>query len=354
MTTFPHQVQLMLTERCNLRCAHCAVPAEDSPADHELRTAEWCRFIAVLSDAGVADLVISGGEALLRRDAIELATYAHEVGIPRTTIITNGMRFNPKTNDAIIAAQAAHRGFGVHVSLDGASAATHDWMRGSGSFDAIMSGIAALTASGGRITGIHTVFHRGNIDEFDDVASYVHGLGAENWTLFPIASVGRGRGIQDHALSKTEWEQLFEQGRSAAARYGLDVAPMGPILVDEWPAEPGAPVPQGRNELSSRLCVGPDGAVFSCPPLRGAPVGNSTEIGEASDWASVAARGQSLVEEHCPTCRFKFLCVGSRLDADLISYPHETSPVDPSETVPALSPAGRRALPLVKIGSRDA
>lgn len=354
MTIFPHQVQLMLTERCNLRCVHCAVPAEDSPADHEVRTDEWRRFIAVLAEARVADLVISGGEALLRRDAVELATYAHEVGMPRTTIITNGMRFHTRTIAAIVTAQATHRGFGVHVSLDGASAATHDWMRGAGSYDTIVSGIAALRAAGGRITGIHTVFHRGNVGEFDDMAAYVHHVGAETWTLFPIASVGRGREIQDYSLSKPEWERLFERGRATGARYDLDVAPMGPILVDEWPAEPGGLIPQGRNELSSRLCVGPDGAVFSCPPLRGAPVGNSTEIGGVSDWESAAARGRSLVEEHCPTCRFKFLCVGSRLDADLTRYPHTGAPVDPSDTVPALPPAGRRTLPLVQIGSQDA
>jgi radical SAM protein with 4Fe4S-binding SPASM domain len=341
--SFPAQVQLMLTERCNLQCAHCAVPTEDSPADYEIRTDEWRRFIDVLAAAGVDDLVVSGGEALLRRDALSLIRHAHQAGIRRTTLITNGMRFGRRVNEEIVAIQAEYDGFGVHVSIDGASPQTHDWMRGNGSFQAIKSGIDALLGAGGRITGVHTVFHRGNLHELQDVAKLVREVGASTWTLFPIASVGRGRAIQDFALGREEWEQIYAFAAQAAASFGLDVAPMGPILVDEWPTEPGTLVPTGRAAVSSRVCVGPDGAVFSCPPLRGIEIANSTAVAGADDWARAAAAGRSLVEQHCPTCRFRFLCTGGEINAPQEVYLHLTPPVDPSATAPVLAPRRRPA-----------
>ena len=53
------QLQLLLTERCNLSCTHCAVPEEDSPAPNELDTETWLGFVDEVMGAGVRRLVLS-------------------------------------------------------------------------------------------------------------------------------------------------------------------------------------------------------------------------------------------------------------------------------------------------------
>ena len=157
------QVQLMLTERCNLRCKHCAVPAENSPADHEVDSTEWCRVIGLLSAAGLDDLILSGGELTLRSDALDLARCAHDSGIRRTTIVTNGTRISLAWASEVSALQREYRGLQLHVSLDGASAETHDWMRGGGTFCRTLEGMSQVLEADGRIDGLQLCVHRRNV-----------------------------------------------------------------------------------------------------------------------------------------------------------------------------------------------
>ncbi|MDH7480024.1 MAG: radical SAM protein, partial [Syntrophomonadaceae bacterium] len=61
------------TNRCNLRCQHCYINAEDRSYRNELSTEEARVFIKNLGEMGVPVLLFSGGEPLLRPDLMELA-----------------------------------------------------------------------------------------------------------------------------------------------------------------------------------------------------------------------------------------------------------------------------------------
>ena len=66
-----------LTYRCNLRCVHCYCghATAQSPAQGaELGTDEVLRLLAEAADAGCLQLVLSGGEPLLRRDFAQIYT----------------------------------------------------------------------------------------------------------------------------------------------------------------------------------------------------------------------------------------------------------------------------------------
>jgi radical SAM protein with 4Fe4S-binding SPASM domain len=305
----PAQVQLLLTERCNLKCRHCAVPEEDSPAGDELDMVTWRQFVRHCVGGGVRSLVISGGEALLRPEAVDLASYAHELGVDRTTIVTNGLLFRGDIPGHIAAAQRRFRGFGVHVSVDGATAQTHDWMRGPGTFHRTMRAIDRLHAAGGRITGLHTVMHRGNEHELDACAQLADRLGAEVWTVFPVASLGRAQEIQDRRLGEESWRRIIAALRDIDRRHRFTVSVMGPVYGDEWPATVGE-VPNPVREHAQQTCVGPDGYVFTCPPLRHLPVGRVQDLTSAESWSAVAARAGTLLESACGSCKFLLLCTG--------------------------------------------
>ncbi len=74
----PFSMTFILTHRCNFRCAYCDIP--DAAGD-EMTTAEFCRAIDELADAGMARASFSGGEALLRRDALDILAYARRRGL---------------------------------------------------------------------------------------------------------------------------------------------------------------------------------------------------------------------------------------------------------------------------------
>jgi MoaA/NifB/PqqE/SkfB family radical SAM enzyme len=305
----PSQVQILLTERCNLRCRHCAVPEEDSPADGELDEQQWRAFVAALAVGGVRSLVLSGGEALLRPEAVDLAVHALQSGMERTTLVTNGLLFRGPVPARIAAAQARFEGFGVHVSLDGSSPQTHDWMRGTGTFRRTLRSVDRLFAAGGRLTGMHTVFHRGNLHEVDDCAALARRLGAQAWTVFPIAALGRGAAIQERKLDEAAWRALLYRLAGLEIRHGLAIGVMGPILRDEWPASaPDTPRPRTRH--AQQTCVGPDGSVFTCPPLRDQAVGTVAEVIGAAGWLPTASRAGALLTANCADCKFLLLCTG--------------------------------------------
>ncbi|MET7424300.1 radical SAM protein [Dactylosporangium sp. NPDC005555] len=301
-------VQIMLTERCNLRCTHCAVPEEDSPAGAELPTAAWLRFIDTLATAGVRALTVSGGEALLRDDACVLLDHALDAGIAQVTLITNGL-LGRRTMRALTDVQRRHRRLGVHVSLDGAGPDTHDTIRGRGTFRATVAALERFRAGGGRVTGVHTVVHRGNVGELAAMIELVRSLGASVWTVFPVAALGRAVRCDLESLDAEQWAALTVELMAARTRHGLDIGQMGPVIGDDWPTT--LPVqPRGRFPISHNLVVGPDGAMVTCPPLRDRPLGQAAEEPDAAGFEAVRRRGAALTARVCGGCSFRLLCTG--------------------------------------------
>ncbi len=69
----PFSITFILTHRCNFACSYCDIP---SAAGEEMSAAELCGAIDDLTDAGMTRASFSGGEALLRRDALDVIAHA--------------------------------------------------------------------------------------------------------------------------------------------------------------------------------------------------------------------------------------------------------------------------------------
>src|SRR5690348_13832376 len=82
----PFSVTFILTHRCNFRCDYCDIPA--SAAD-EMTTDEFRGAIDTFAGMGMARASFSGGEALLRPDALDIIGHAKSVGM-FTSLNSNG------------------------------------------------------------------------------------------------------------------------------------------------------------------------------------------------------------------------------------------------------------------------
>jgi len=129
----PTQMHVSITDRCCLPCRMCDIwrikPGE------ELTTNEWKGIFKQVADwAGPVGLNFAGGEPFLRKDLMELIRYGTDLGFTVTSN-TNATLFNHKKVE-----QLAGAGLDIlYVSLDGATAATHDYMRGEvGTFEKAM------------------------------------------------------------------------------------------------------------------------------------------------------------------------------------------------------------------------
>lgn len=82
----PFSITFILTDRCNFRCTYCNIP---EVPDAEMSTAEICAAIDAFADAGMMRASFSGGEALLRKDAVDIIAHAKRRGL-FTSLNTNG------------------------------------------------------------------------------------------------------------------------------------------------------------------------------------------------------------------------------------------------------------------------
>lgn len=84
----PLSVHLCITTRCPYSCAHCGATYTDGR--EELTGAEWINVIGDLQDLGVANIVFSGGEPLVRQDMEEIIAAVDERS--STLLFTNGCK----------------------------------------------------------------------------------------------------------------------------------------------------------------------------------------------------------------------------------------------------------------------
>lgn len=85
----------MATRRCNLRCRYCVLPHEEAPG-RDLTTAEVKRVFAEIAedfDAGRIMVGITGGEATLRPDLVELVRELVRLGFRTVAVDSNGVAY---------------------------------------------------------------------------------------------------------------------------------------------------------------------------------------------------------------------------------------------------------------------
>jgi radical SAM protein with 4Fe4S-binding SPASM domain len=155
---------IAMTHRCHLRCVHCYLGDERHATleSREQDTAFWRSLIDQLADAGCLNLLITGGEPLLRRDFAEIYGRAAERGI-LTTVFTNATL----VDERIVSLFDRLTPEMVEVSLYGASPQVYEQITGvPGSYRRCLAGVDALLARG-IVVGLKTVVMRENLPEID-------------------------------------------------------------------------------------------------------------------------------------------------------------------------------------------
>jgi radical SAM protein with 4Fe4S-binding SPASM domain len=172
----PLSGSLELTRRCNLRCVHCYLgPQARVCADprREMTTAQVVGIIDQIVAAGCLDLLITGGEPLLRRDFPEVYRHAKLAGL-RVTVFTNGTLVTDRLVDLFrdLPPQI------VEISLYGATPETYERITGvAGSYRRCLAGIERLRDAGIRL-GLKTMLMTLNQHEFEAIEAMALAYGA--------------------------------------------------------------------------------------------------------------------------------------------------------------------------------
>src|SRR2546421_60232 len=127
--------------------------------------------IVAAHELGVLQLHLSGGEPLLRRDVVELAGIARELGL-YTNLITSALGLSRRRAEELRAAGLDH----VQISIQADEPAMSDRIAGTRSFERKVEACHLVKELGWPLT-LNVVLHRQNIDRIGAVLRLAEELG---------------------------------------------------------------------------------------------------------------------------------------------------------------------------------
>lgn len=182
-------ITLNITDTCNLFCKHCYIDAGQTKRTF-LNLEKAIYIVNKLKQIAIdsCNIIVSGGEATLNSECLEILEYISNNTCWTITLVTNGTMIT----DSLASSLSKIRHLSVQVSLDGATSDVHDEIRGKGNYEKTIKGIKKLTDYGNTVylSPIVTEKLYGELDDFFELAK---DLKAKAVFLQPINNVGRAK-----------------------------------------------------------------------------------------------------------------------------------------------------------------
>lgn len=218
----------MINKRCNLKCSHCAV--FDNAFTDQYRGVNSVRDIekvmAFLDDHRISSVIVSGGEPTLSPWLPTIVSSLHRSD-RSFSVSTNATRLTGRVLRDLIRKGLTK----ATVSLDGGIPATHDSLRGTGTFEQAIAGLRLLSNSGVKVT--IGVFLRPEItQELSQLARLCSEIGVTSISLLAPVAQGRCRNGAANLLVPAVTDQdLFDEIHLGG--HAIDVSIMRPECQSE-------------------------------------------------------------------------------------------------------------------------
>ena len=155
-------IRLSITDRCDFRCVYCM--SEDMtflPREEVLSLEECARLVRIFVELGVSKVRITGGEPLVRKNALWLFEEIGRLpGLRELVTTTNGSQLAHQAQ-ALRAAGVKR----VNISLDSLDAERFRKITRVGELDKVLRGIEAAKQAGFDNIKLNTVLMRGVNDD---------------------------------------------------------------------------------------------------------------------------------------------------------------------------------------------
>jgi len=250
-----------LTNRCSARCiACCEESGPDKAWRDELTRDESLDVARRIADEGIPYVAFGGGEPLGAPHCWDIFELLAGAGVS-LKLETDGSRIDAAGADrlAALAVQC------VQISVDGATAATHERVRPGSSFAAATGAIERLSARG---LSPQLVFvpNRLNIHEIVAAWDLAVALGCGAFVTGPLMRIGRAAAAWDEiACSDDDWRRAVDalRERAAARDEGVALSIYPWDILTEMETRLASPqamllvVPNGKVKLLNALPFSP-------------------------------------------------------------------------------------------------
>ncbi len=240
--------------QCNLNCRHCYInPAQHGSDILSLDTiTQWLNLFP--DENRQANLILLGGEPTLHPQLDRIILAARQMGYGSITIDTNGYLFH----DILDKVSPSDVDF-ISFSLDGATPATNDAIRGSGCYDTCLAGIRAAVARGFKTSLIYTVSSE-NIGELEMMPPLLEALGVSRFFIQVIGIRGKSAesGKDQLQVDRQTWMHLIPKIAEKVSRSGITATYPKVFLSPEEPFE-------CAGQVAENYFIFPNGRVYRCP-----------------------------------------------------------------------------------------
>lgn len=256
-THAPYKVDVALTYGCNNQCPHCynevnrlAMPS--LPLQH------WYKVFDRIAELGIPHVILTGGEATLHPDFLEIVRYADQLGM------VVGLNSNGRyLGHAPFMKKAAGAGLNhVQITLGSCFPEAHNTMMGADSFDQTIRGINTALSSGVHVI-TNTTLMRSNIDHIPKLVEFLYELGIRTFAMNGMIYAGGGF---DHpnALHTEELPAIISKVKNLADQFGMrflwytptEYCRLSPVAL-----EVGA---KKCNAGEYSICIEPNGDILPC------------------------------------------------------------------------------------------
>ena len=224
-----HELRTIMWEatlRYNLACRHCGSDCRSEAAVPDMPAADFLRTIDTITPHVVPNrvlIVITGGEALMRRDIEEVGRALYDRGYP-WGIVTNGMLLDERRLESLLRA-------GLHtatVSLDGFAETHNRIRRNERSYERALGALRLLARQPDILYDAVTCANADTLATLPRFRDFLIAEGVKRWRIFTIFPVGRGADDPSLQLDTEQFRRLMEfirdtrrEGR-IAVNYGCE------------------------------------------------------------------------------------------------------------------------------------
>ncbi len=315
------------TRNCNLDCVHCRASATKGPYTGELDTQASFRLLDQIARVDKPIVILTGGEPLLRSDIFDIAKYGTDKGL-RMVMAPNGTLMTEA-----YANQMADSGIKrISISLDGATAESHDSFRGvKGAFEGALNGIKLAKEAGVEFQ-VNTTITKTNLDQIPIIQDLAIKLGAVAHHIFLLVPTGRGKYIVDQEIAADEYENtlnwFYDQREKTPLQLKATCAPHYYRILRQRAKKENKSITFKSHGLDAvtRGCLGGIGFCFISHTGIVQPCGfldlncgDVTKNSFAEIWNNsdilLSLRNYDKLKGKCGKCEFKRVCGGCRARA---------------------------------------
>lgn len=216
-----------VTNRCNLRCAHCGVRGGESTST-DLSLDEFASALPDLLMLGLQSITLTGGEPLVRKDLFALIAVLKLCGV-KVGMVSNGHHF-----ERFEAQFQAHLPDALAISIDGLEQ-NHDKLRlFPGSYQQTLKALRLAREWQVPTLSVNTTVWPENLSDLPELREVIFEAGAVHWVLRPITRSGRAENAE--TLNQLQMKSLLQfAAESLYLGYDLSVAGVGYLgPLDNW------------------------------------------------------------------------------------------------------------------------